>query len=83
MGRVPTDSAGETEADLEGTATASPHGVDRVRAAVAAVPFLAVGLFNLLLILLWGADYLWGFVVLIPVVFMSALAWIAFRESRG
>lgn len=83
MGRVPTDSAGEVAADPEGAVTEPAGGTDRVRAAVAAVPFLAVGIFNLLLILLWGADYLWGFVVLLPVVFMSALAWIAFRESGG
>lgn len=71
------------EADRGGTAAGSEGGIDRVRATVAAVPFLAVGCFNLLLILLWGADYLWGFVVLLPVVFMSALAWLAFRETAS
>ena len=55
--------------------------VDRLDAAIATVPFLAVGVFNVLLILLWGADYLWGFVVFVPVVFMSALAWFAFRAK--
>lgn len=83
MERVPTDSAGETGANREGGSVEPASGVDRRRAAVAAVPFLTVGCFNLLLILLWGADYLWGFVVLVPVVFMSALAWIAFKETGG
>ncbi|GAB3026303.1 hypothetical protein [Natronobiforma cellulositropha] len=52
--------------------------VDRVHGALAVGSFLLVGVFNLVLLLLWGADFLWGFVVLVPVAFMCALAWVAF-----
>ena len=60
----------------------SPGDVDRVRAAIATLPFLAIGAFNVVLVLLWGAEYLWGFLVLLPVLFVSALSWFAFRAPR-
>jgi hypothetical protein len=54
---------------------------DRKRAALAVLPFLALGLADVVLLLVWGIDPLWGFAILPPILFVSALAWIAF--SRG
>ncbi|WP_458185046.1 hypothetical protein [Haladaptatus sp. NG-WS-4] len=55
--------------------------VDRKRAALAVIPFLALGLFDLLLILGWGMDPLWGFAILPPILFISVLAWIGFKSG--
>ncbi|WP_312907779.1 hypothetical protein [Natronosalvus caseinilyticus] len=54
--------------------------IDRQQAAIAVAPLVAVGLFAILLVVLWGANYLWGFVVALPVSFFIALVWIAFRS---
>lgn len=59
----------------------SDGSIDRRRAAVATAPFLVVGVVNVALIVLWGVNPLWGFVVFVPVVFMTVLAWFAFREA--
>lgn len=53
----------------------------RWRATLAVVPFLALGLFDVALILGWGLDPLWGFVVLPPILFVTAIGWIAFRSG--
>jgi len=53
----------------------------RTRAVLAVLPFLGIGLMDLLLLLRWGIDPLWGFVVLLPILFMSVLAWIAFKSG--
>jgi hypothetical protein len=60
---------------------ADAPGYDRRRAALAVAPFLLVGLFDLVLLLGWGLDPLWGFMILPPILFMSALAWLAFRTG--
>ncbi|CCQ34529.1 hypothetical protein HLRTI_001566 [Halorhabdus tiamatea SARL4B] len=54
---------------------------DRVQALKAVTPFLALGLADLLLLLGWGLDPLWGFMILPPILFISALAWIGFRTG--
>lgn len=54
---------------------------DRRRALLAVVPFLALGLADVALLLAWGVEPLWGFLVLPPIIFLSALAWIAFRAG--
>jgi len=54
---------------------------DRTRAALAVLPFLALGLADVVLLLLWGIDPLWGFAILPPILFVSALAWIAFSTG--
>jgi hypothetical protein len=33
------------------------------------------------LLLVWGLDPLWGFMILPPILFVSALAWLAFRTG--
>lgn len=57
------------------------RGGSRRRAALAVLPFLALGLADLVLLLGWGLEPLWGFVILLPILFVSALAWIAFSAG--
>lgn len=54
---------------------------DRTRAALAVLPFLLIGLFDLVLLLGWGLDPLWGFLLLPPILFVCVLAWIAFSTG--
>lgn len=68
--------------DSESPGESTPREIDRRTAAMAAAPLLALGLANVGLALLWGADPLWGFVVFLPMVATSALAWFAFRAVR-
>ncbi|WP_135363919.1 hypothetical protein [Halosimplex halophilum] len=56
-------------------------GYNRKRAALAVLPFLLLGVADVLLLLGWGINPLWGFMILPPILFMSALAWIAFRSG--
>jgi hypothetical protein len=55
--------------------------LNRKRAALAVLPFLALGLADVALILGWGLKPMWGFVILPPILFISVLAWIAFRSG--
>lgn len=56
-------------------------GQSRSRALLAVLPFLVLGLVELGLLLRWGIDPLWGFVILLPILFMSVLGWIAFKSG--
>ncbi|QLH77475.1 hypothetical protein HZS55_09275 [Halosimplex rubrum] len=56
-------------------------GYNRKRAALAVLPFLLLGLADIILLLQWGINPLWGFMILPPILFMSVLAWIAFRSG--
>jgi hypothetical protein len=60
--------------DSEGDET-----VNRKRAALAVLPFLALGLASVAFVVLWGLKPIMGLAVLPPVLFVSALAWVAFR----
>ncbi|WP_225333469.1 hypothetical protein [Halomicrobium urmianum] len=55
--------------------------LNRRRAALYVAPFIALGLFDLVLLLGWGLDPLWAFMILPPILFISVLAWIAFRTG--
>lgn len=55
--------------------------LNRKQAALAVAPFLALGLGDVVLLLFWGLDPLWGFVILPPILFISVLAWIGFRSG--
>ena len=48
-------------------------------ATIVILPFVALGVGNLLLILQRGLDPLWGFLLLPPILFVSAIGWIAIR----
>ena len=53
--------------------------LSRKQAFLAMLPFLALGLADVVLLLLWGLDPLWGFMILPPILAVSVLAWVAFR----
>lgn len=53
--------------------------LSRRHAFLAVLPFLGLGVADVVLLLLWGIDPLWGFMILPPILFVSVLAWIAFR----
>lgn len=54
---------------------------NRTQATLAVSPFLAIGLGDIILLLGWGVNPLWGFMILPPILFISVLAWIAFRTG--
>ena len=63
------------------TADGEGPTINRKRAAIAVLPFLLLGLADVVLLLGWGLKPLWAFLILPPILFMSALAWIAFRTG--
>lgn len=73
------DSAGESATPVG--STAGTPGRSRVRATLAVVPLVAIGLGDLALVLLWGVDPLWGFLIVPPMTFVAAVGWIAFRSG--
>ncbi|UIO98985.1 hypothetical protein Hbl1158_10610 [Halobaculum sp. CBA1158] len=77
-------TAGE-EADPSGTEpdTDASGGSGRSRkwAALAVLPFLAIGVGNVVLILLQGLEPLWGFLILPPILFCSVLAYLVFSTD--
>ncbi|WP_162991524.1 hypothetical protein [Halostella salina] len=52
---------------------------NRKRAALYIAPFVVLGVGNLLLILTWGVNPLWGFAILPPILFISVIGWVAFK----
>lgn len=56
-------------------------GMSSRRAALYVSPFVLLGLADVLLLLWWGIDPLWGFVVFPPIIFISVLGWIAFKSG--
>ncbi|MFT4932073.1 MAG: hypothetical protein ACI91T_001961 [Natronomonas sp.] len=60
---------------------------NRRRAALATLPFLSLGLIDVVLLLEFGLDPLWGFAILPPILFITVLTWLAFStgflEDRG
>lgn len=54
-------------------------GLSRRHAVYAVLPFLGLGIADVILLLQWGLDPLWGFMILPPIIFVSVLAWVAFR----
>lgn len=61
--------------------TTTPGTKNRKRAMLAVLPFLAIGLADVVLLLFWGIDPLWGFAILPPILFCSVLAWIVFSTD--
>jgi len=75
-------SAERTTADLlEDDDDGLVEGMTRKKATLYIAPFVAIGLFDLFLLLGWGLDPLWGFMILPPILFVSVLGWIAFRTG--
>lgn len=63
------------------TAGGREQGPNRKRAALAVLPFLLLGVADVVLLLGWGLRPLWAFLIFPPIVFVSALTWIAFRSG--
>ena len=51
----------------------------RKDATIIILPFVLLGVGNLLLIMWWGMDPLWGFLLLPPILFICVIGWIAIR----
>lgn len=51
------------------------------RGALAVLPFLAIGLADVALVVAFGVDPVWGLAIVPPIAFVSALAWIAFSTE--
>ena len=58
-------------------------GTSRLRATLAVLPFLALGLTAVVLVLQWGLRPLWAFVIVPPILFVSVIGWIAFKYGVG
>ena len=72
----------ETATD-DGAPPPSPDDGDNSRrwAVLATLPFLAIGLGDVALLLWWGVEPLWGFAILPPILFCSVLAYIVFSTD--
>jgi hypothetical protein len=53
--------------------------LNRKRVALVMVPLLALGLADVALIVLWGVNPILGLAVLPPILFVTALGWVAIR----
>ena len=62
-------------------ASSSTNGLTGRRAGLYVAPFLLLGIADVLLLLWWGIDPLWGFVVFPPIAFISVIGWIAFKSG--
>jgi hypothetical protein len=69
-----------TTAD-EGTPPQLSGDRNRKRAILYTLPFLALGVGDVVLLLFWGLEPLWGFVVLLPILFCSVLTYIVFSTD--
>ena len=58
-------------------------GVNWRRATLIILPFLALGVGNGVLIVQWGLSPVWGLMLLGPVIFISAIGWLAIRGGIG
>jgi hypothetical protein len=74
---MPTDRTGFDPFDPLGR-SARRH---RRRAMLAVAPFLALGLFNVVLLVGWGLEPLWAFAILPPIIFCSVLAYVVFATD--
>lgn len=60
---------------------ATEFTISRKRASLFILPFVLLGLGDVALLLLWGLDPLWGFMILPPILFISVIGWIAMRTG--
>ena len=56
-------------------------GRKRKRAALYSMPFLLLGLGNVVLILSWGLEPLWAFALLPPILFCTVLTYLVFSTD--
>lgn len=67
--------------DAEDVDDFDSEGVTRWEATKYIAPFVLLGLTNVVLLLRWGVDPLWAFMIFPPILFVSVLGWIAFRTG--
>ncbi|MFC6785710.1 hypothetical protein ACFQFH_07300 [Halobaculum halobium] len=80
MATTAGESVDTPEADGD-EPTSESSGRNRRRAVLAVLPFLGIGLADVVLLLIWGIDPLWGFMILPPILFCSVLAYIVFSTD--
>ena len=73
--------AASTEGPAEDPLPEGGDAGNRRRGMLAVAPFLAIGLADILLLLFWGIEPLWGFAILPPILFCTVLAWIVFSTD--
>lgn len=71
----------EGDGEAEGPPIPTDGRGDRRRAAMYTAPFLVLGILDVVLVLGWGLNPIWGFAIVPPILFMSVLAWIAFKSG--
>lgn len=54
---------------------------NRKRGLLSTLPFLFIGLADVVLLLFWGIEPLWGFAILPPILFCSVLSYIVFATD--
>src|SRR6056297_1751695 len=70
-----------TEGSESPTAALGDDGRNRRQAALYALPFLALGVGNAVLILNFGLEPLWAFAQLTPILFKTVLTYIVFSTD--
>ncbi|WP_122089403.1 hypothetical protein [Halalkalicoccus subterraneus] len=65
----------------EGSPIPTDEDSDRWRATKYTLPFVALGIFDVVLVIGWGLNPIWGFAILPPILFISVLTWIAFKNG--
>ncbi|MFC6951382.1 hypothetical protein [Halorubellus litoreus] len=67
---------------MDALPTSENHaGTSRARAALYISPFIAIGVADVVLLLFWGLDPLWGFLILPPILAISLLGYIGFKHG--
>ncbi len=61
--------------------TVLDSGRNRRRAILYSMPFLALGIGNVILILWWGLEPLWAFALLPPILFTTFLTYLVFSTD--
>lgn len=73
--------SGKESAQTEGPAEIIDSGRNRKRAILYSLPFLALGVGNVILILTWGLEPLWAFALLPPILFTTFLTYLVFSTD--
>lgn len=77
---TPTDDGGPPPEAMS-PPEETESGRKRKRGFLATLPFLALGVGNVALILGWGLEPLWAFVLLPPILFICVLTYIVFSTD--
>ncbi|MES3517530.1 MAG: hypothetical protein PPP58_07700 [Natronomonas sp.] len=81
MSGIEADDTDAPETPPESDPVDDSSGFDggRKEALFVIIPFFLLATANLVLILLWGLDPLWGFLLMPPILFICVINWIAIR----